>query len=1093
MVQFIRGELRSGKTATVLSGVHACISKSEEVMLIVPSRIQRDYYTAVLAGEKGLAGKVVYTLNEAVEAVVQTLPEKICRLSDFESFILFKLIVEEKRKDFQYFKDVGQHSGVNRMLYSIITEMRAGNLLRESETGLANFQEKESGHSAKWHDLFLIYREYEKTLREKDFYDSYRLLLKAAEALASDSPFHHSALFVDGFYDFTACQFEFIKALVFDFKKRLKPVKITLLTAESAVIERTETDILSAFSPEVIRMEKTPSPVAACALSFLGKKESSNSANPDIKLIQAFGKFREIEKIAHEMKRLVLEESYRWEDMALVLRRPEDSMNIVRDIFQAHRIPYYSSKDEALRVNPAIVYLYSIVESVLKDEALDNVRIMAIIQSGYMTNRDLAPVAGLLDVFSSYSKCGKDGWLALCSRRVSTIQEARNRAFLGEEENGKTPEELEKKLHEAKALQESMKRFMELLFTLPESFSIDEFLVWIASLVEDLGMRKALTAVNSSQDDLAARDYNAFRKLKEAFISLKKALKLYGKDKFCRQEFFSLFDALIQDVNYRYSYYPAEAVHVLTPFDARETEFRAVFMAGLNEGEFPGGVSFSLLNHFEKKKLNRFARRTILNDDEKKNMSEKLDFAIAFSRANERVYLSSTPFDESGREILPSIFLLSILRKAGIDESVLKADLDSIFNIVPSETWMGLYDLNTLLANDFEKLDTGQQKSLKSKIKDTGWLDEADRMARYQENINLENGLQTGSPVLQPGSALSGLYFGRLDLDERVAQDQNVRDYLKQKADAMVFSSSRLECFGNCRYQFFWKYLMGIYEEGYPSQEIELSLKGRFYHAVLKDYVEQTKNEDSETLLANRDQYLTLMDALIEKHFELFSENEGEKALFTLEKGHYRRVLHQFAEFEARRLRDYQPDSFELEVKGGLDVGKGLKINITGSIDRVDSREDLSGKSFRILDYKSGNVGHYGTDMKIPLKLFQGFIYAKALDKAVHEISYISIEGSDKDKIKTVLPFKTKQRTVSQLSEIWEQKQLEIREMFRFIDKGDFSPFTKPDDYSPEVLEFYQTISEDGTVKKVESDGKCGFCPYQAACLRAEKPVPYHR
>ncbi|MGA2141550.1 MAG: PD-(D/E)XK nuclease family protein [Brevinematales bacterium] len=585
--------------------------------------------------------------------------------------------------------------------------------------------------------------------------------------------------------------------------------------------------------------------------------------------------------------------------------------------------------------------------------------------------------------------------------------------------------------------------------------TIDGFILWLSELTSALGMQETIGG-----DPLAARDFTAFRKLKEALASIRKSLKLLGNSSFSGIELFSLIDNLIQNTSYRYQYYPDDAVKVGKPFDMRESSMRAVFIAGLNEGEFPPAASLSLIDGREKRRINSLASKVIFQEEELRSMTDRLDFEVAVSRCREFLYLSRTPFDESGREILPSIFLQSVAPEETLSGG------DEIFEIVPSSSWMEIFDLGILVSHDLNLMDESVQREI---LRENPLIATNARLMRnYFDIIGAVNrAYRSGkSPADKTGLE----YFG-------ICGDKSA--WIKEKAEKMVFSGSRLETFGNCRFNFLLRYIIGIHGEEYPSQKIKSTLKGSFYHAVLKDYISEAgeKVPDYE-----------ILDSCIERNFREFVNMEGEKGLFTMEKGVYRAFLREFIEFDAQCLRDYSPAFTEEPLDDVLDTGEGLFMPLTGSIDRIDSAG--ADGPLRIIDYKTGNTGHFKKDYLIPLKLFQGFIYAWSVKKHVSEISFVSIEKKGRERKTDILPFIRGKHAVLNFHEIWNEKVYEIKTIFALIGKGDFSPVTLESDYEETVLEFYRAFHDDPEESiEVESPGKCTFCVYKLACPREDKLI----
>lgn len=1105
MIELITGPFRSGKTAAVLSRVKEETEAGKAPLIVVPSRMQRDALSLRLSGSlgKGYAGKLIYTLGEAVQEAGAGLTRPLSVISDFECYILFKLLFEENQQKLRYFGNIPSGGGVLKLIYSSVARMRDGVLLRKKapsadelfsasdgdEDTIARYAGKHP--SAKWDDLALLYRLYERKLASSGLCDTSLQLLLAAEALDGNGKFAEgrSLLAFDGFFDFTSCQFEFLKSLSAFFARKGLPVLFTLPSAPSAALRQTRDTLEKHFEVRTEELGRPPEAFSALSHAFLDRNRKDAQFTLPVRTICAFGKYREVELIGNEIKKLVSEKGFRYNDIAIIVRNPDLYANTFRQVFREMDIPLFNSKDEPLKNNPVILFLYSLIRSVLQERSVDNIGLTALVRSNYITAKTYPSLSRELPVFPVYFRGAPKDWEAEIDSTIARYTDMRTRCFLEEDDTELDVDEITARIERLKKVKKELMSLLGTLFSLGEAFTIDGFLQWLSAVIDTLGVKNALRSPAGGDETtaLAAKDFTAFRKLLDTLRSMKRSLNIFGKETFSGDEFFHLFDGLISDITYRYQYYPVECVRVLTPFDARDTSFRCVFVAGMNEGEFPGKPSSSLLDIGERKSFNDLAGRIVLENEESRGDAEKLDFAVSLSRASEILYLTRTPYNENGTEILPSYFWTSVTSMNPPAEQI---DLSE--EMIPSEESLrdygGLYDRKTLARSGSNVLDPGDIAGLSAEFP---FMEASSRMRHYTDEIDrLNDHFENGNPDNR-SVPFGKIFAGYLDLG---STDGNELPNTRNKKPGLSLSSSLLETFGNCRYRYFLKYVLKIRPDAYPSQEIQSAFKGQFYHSVLKEYCEKTKDRTGPEILERIGEYNRMLDDIIEEQAAKYSVKEGEKGLFSMEKEYYRAVLKNFILFDAEELRDRQPSELEKTISRNIDLGEGVTVNAVGSIDRVDEPADASGESaVRIVDYKSGGVSHIRKNSQIPLKLFQGFLYAQAYaiesGRAVDDVTYVSIETDEKDRLKEktarVFPYQANdKRVIRNFREIWDQKEKEILAALELMKKGDFLPFTNVSDYPEEVLNFYSPL------KSVESDSKCSFCPYTDACPRREKPDP---
>jgi hypothetical protein len=143
-------------------------------------------------------------------------------------------------------------------------------------------------------------------------------------------------------------------------------------------------------------------------------------------------------------------------------------------------------------------------------------------------------------------------------------------------------------------------------------------------------------------------------------------------------------------------------------------------------------------------------------------------------------------------------------------------------------------------------------------------------------------------------------------------------------------------------------------------------------------------------------------------------------------------------------------------------------------------------------------VSYIDRNAKIPLKLFQGALYAgivrsgeNAQSAPVDSILYLSLAKFDGNApVRCDLMKKT-----PSFDELWERKKREIALVLGLLESGNFMPYTTVDDFGADsgILEHYfggETLDlESIDYGDCESDAKCKFCGYRNACLRFDKPV----
>lgn len=1088
MIRIVSGKPGSGKTAHILKFAAGEISARKRPLLLTPTRFLKDRFSSRIAGETGgYAGTLVATDVELVQAIVERSggAASLRRISDFESFLLVREILEDGRDKLEHFGRAVDYEGVVNLIYALVVELRASAVLHGAEEYDGCLDLSQPKHR----DVAFIYGEYVRRLTALKLCDAYLLYRNASEALDAGLDPGYDSLSIDGYLEFSHSQYAFVRSLIRSFERRGLPVTVALSSIDHPVLNETRANFERDFECETLSLETD----AAGRFGNLDRIAVTE--------IEAFGKYREAELAAGEMKRLVREEGYSYSDVAVITRDPDAYAPFLRSVFADFDIPYYFSRDEKLRTNPVIILLYSFISGMAF--GIDNVSLAAAARSSYVTDPLLRELAGAGEFFPEYIKGGGKVWKDEIAKKKEYYEYLLSRRGTQAGDDEIDLLETQAVYNRLCKLEPAMNRFLDLVFGLSDGkpHSMDEWTNWLAGLVAGLGIQKALGDFElSSRYPVVTKDFMAFRKLKEVLKALKKAMAVFGKEAVDAGEFYRTMTDLISEVRYRYRFYPADSVKVLTPSDSRETSFRAVFVVGLNEGEFPKGAPLSMLDRRERRRVNELARRVILDDEARVQSLQNLDFLVAATRPRERLYLCRTPFDESGDSLLPSGYVQAVVREKGADRIAYIPPKpagapysDLIFRIVPSQEWINVERFRTLVSNDFDSLfDKRDAASLRKWIERYPALDNARRMKDFHKHYRLANEFFTKRT--QAAAEDSLIYLGRIDLDPASADDTAARQYVTDKLAAMTYSASRLETAGNCRHQFFIKYVLGIREETYPSQEIELRMKGTIFHRALELYVSRTRDFERAEL----PDHALLREALDEAFREAFHK-ETQSALLEYELNYYRTLLRIFSGFEAEMREGYRPANLEYSIDGSLlDLGSAA-IRLDGSVDRADVSPE---GRIRIADYKSGSVKHIAEGSKIPLKVFQGALYAKVYaekeaggdDSRVDSIVYLSLSKFEKNR-----PVLCDVLAGKDFRSLWELKRREILLLKGLLEDGNFMPYTTVDEFGadPGILDEYAGANPEEPVvgldspvyERFESGTKCKLCNYRNVCLRIEKAV----
>lgn len=296
-----------------------------------------------------------------------------------------------------------------------------------------------------------------------------------------------------------------------------------------------------------------------------------------------------------------------------------------------------------------------------------------------------------------------------------------------------------------------------------------------------------------------------------------------------------------------------------------------------------------------------------------------------------------------------------------------------------------------------------------------------------------------------------------------------------------LFSPSALNTYLDCRLKFYYRYVAGLKTPDEVSAEIDSALFGTIFHRaaelVYKDLTangKEVRKEDLEQVLRNDIKLQNYVDTAFKEEFfhvaltEKPEYNGTQLINAKVITSYLRQLLRndlQYAPFLMEGMEKKVTEIIEIETSQGK-----LSLNIGGTIDRIDSKED----TLRIVDYKTGGTPKTPENIKQlftpadgrPNYIFQTFLYASIMCskqslKVAPSLLYIHRAASE---------------TYSPVIEMGEARQPKI-------------PVNNFAFYEDEFRERLQTLLQEiynpeEAFTQTEDTKKCEFCDFRDLCRR---------
>lgn len=229
----------------------------------------------------------------------------------------------------------------------------------------------------KLNDIYILYKEYEERISQ-NYIDSNDILTKLAEKLDSSQMFNNSIIYIDEFAGFTEQEYILIKKLL----KKAKQVNITICTDWLENNKQQENDIYyqnKITAQKIVKLienEEIENPVILkerhrfknAELKHLeeniynNRYKKYNQEPNNIYLFLSMNPYSEIEYVAKEIVKLVRDNNYKYNEIAIITKQIENYSGITKAVFEKYRIPVFIDEKKDLSQNYLIKYILSIFE-----------------------------------------------------------------------------------------------------------------------------------------------------------------------------------------------------------------------------------------------------------------------------------------------------------------------------------------------------------------------------------------------------------------------------------------------------------------------------------------------------------------------------------------------------------------------------------------------------------------------------------------------------------------------------------------------------------------------------------------------------------
>ena len=968
-VRFLIGRAGTGKSGRTLDEIKEKLFEDPQgpaIFYIVPDQMTFQQEYTLFRDEHitgSIRGQVVSFSRLAWRVLQETGGSTRQFISSVGTQMMLRKIIEEKTGDWLTFGKAIEKQGFLQQLENIITEFKRYNvtpeLLYAQMEEIDKFVHKDPKEIALLNKLTDLLYIYEKSLYalQENYIDSEDQLELLAEKIEVSNVLKDAEIYLDGFHSFTPRELLVIEALM----KKCKRITISLTLDQAGgpaaaseldlFYKTAETyDILTQIAEENgIRVEETvvldtkngrfkERPYFAHLEQHFNTLPSPKyEGDVPIRIAEAVHPRAEVEGAAQEIIRLVRDENYRFQDIALLIRQTDTYNDLISTIFADYDIPVFIDEKRTMINHSLIEFIRSALDIVEGNWRYD--AIFRVLKTGFIPASDKQypltndAIDELENYVLEYGILSRERWIG--------EEEWKFQRFRGFEQKGQTDAEMEMQKKINKYRKQVVKALVDFDEAIRNAGTVKAFCEITYLLLESLGVPDRLEKMRTLYDDRGEIEKGREQEqVWDAIIQLlDEMVEMAGEEKMTLATFRSTLDAGFEALKFAHVPPSMDQVIVGTIDRSRISGIKVALLLGVNEGIWPmKPPADGIINEEERELLGEHGLK-LAESSRQQLLDDWFYMYTAFTAARDQLWISYPLSDEEGNAKMPS----QLIKR-----------MEDLFPVC----------CDHMLLQDPEELVDADQ-FITTPLKTRSAL--TAQLARYRKGYPVKeiwwhvlNWYVENHP--KPSTTyriLQSLFYQ--NRPEDLSEDTAEKLYPKQ----VNASVSRLETYYRCSYQHFAKYSLRLEER--KTYKLDAPDIGQLFHEALKTITEwiQEENRDFAALSKQEtDQYAkkaVSQLAPVLQHQILHSSNRYKYIQQKLQQVIARAA---FVLSEQARQSRFSPIGLELGFGKNqtldartLPLPNGFELVLGGRIDRVDKALNTDPLLLRIIDYKSSSKG----------------------------------------------------------------------------------------------------------------------------------------
>lgn len=879
-------------------------------------------------------------------------------LEDTGKSMVIRKIISLKKDDLLLFGHESGRAGFINELKSLISELCQYSItVKELEQIRESVKEKPMLYN-KLHDIIIIYQGFKDYLKEK-YITAEEVLDLLCEVINKSELIKNSVISFDGFTGFTPAQYKLLTLLM----KRAKKVLVTVTIDEREDISRVGEEyklfhlskktihhLYKIAEDNKIPIEKPRYPANESngivyrfrkhpALAILEKNifrypiRTYKKEQKDIRIHLARNSKHEISFAVREILKLVREENYRYQDIAIVTGNIEEYGRLLEREFDKSNISYFIDHNRELLNNPFVEMLRSLLD--IFKHNFDYESVFRFLRCG-LVNVSSEEIDILENYIIAFGIRGSNRWGTAWTKNYKGQPEGQINRI-----NEIRQDFIDELLPLANILLDKDKTVKDNTIALYEYIIKLDIATKLENYREEFTEKGMLSTAKEYQ-----QIYGIVMELFE------KLVELLGDEKLPINEYIDVLEAGLGEGKVGVIPPGLDQIVVGDIERTRLKDIKALFFVGVNDGIIPkSGGNGGILSDLDREVLVDHEVEMAPTRREAAYM-EQFYLYLNMTKPQERLYITYSKLDEEGKTRRPS-YLIGTLQKLFpkiqiIDEEIEREELEYVL---------------------------GSDKGMDYLISGLRNYGSGEVSAYWKEIFCYYNNKEEYKKVI------SELIRGAYSINNEIGLSKEIAKELY--GTTLLGSVTRFEQFAACAFAHYVKYGLNLQER----VEYRLAIPdiGNLFHNAIERFSKKVSSSEYNwhTLPEElRDEWATecVREAAEDIHNSIFSSSKRYEYIIERVDRITKRTL--WALCDQIRKGDFEPIGSEVyfSEKARLDslafpIADGGLIQLRGIIDRLDLYEEDDKLMVKVIDYKSGRTSfdllsiYYGLQLQLAIYL----------------------------------------------------------------------------------------------------------------------------